>query len=381
MKAKPGDLILVLAGDKKKTFTPPRDVTELRLVNIFKEILKQEEVGIEDSFFDLGGHSLLAIQLFAAIEKIFHIHLPLATLFERGTVMTLAELLRKSNGIQQTTSLVPIRHGNGKKQLFLVHPAGGNVLCYVELARELAKEYTVYGLQATGLFGKKMDTVGDIAGFYLEEISLPDCKNDVIFAGWSMGALIAFEMAKQVAEISGESPRLMIIDQLAPVEESGRKENKPIAPVDRMLTFAGKVAHLVGRPLGINAVSLRGKTSKEQSDVFLTAFKSVNLVPPDMGIDDFHGYLELMIRHNEITSACRPGLFDGKTLLIRALDALPPLDNQIEIPVRPADLGWGRWIKRDLTIENIPGNHVSIIAQPFVKNLALALMNWVDTGF
>ncbi len=365
-------------GDKRKPSTPPRDLTELRLVNIFKEILKQEEVSIEDGFFDLGGHSLLAIQLFAAIEKIFHIHLPLATLFERGSVMTLAELIRKSSGIQKTNSLVPIRPGNGKKQLFLVHPAGGNVLCYFELARELGKEYVVYGLQATGLYDKKVDNIGDMANLYLEEISLPACKDDVIIAGWSMGALIAFEMARQVAEISGESPRLMIIDQLAPIEESIQNENKLMDPVDRMLTFAGKVAHLVGRPLGISAASLRGKTSEEQSEVFLTTFKSVNLVPLDMRIDDFHGYLDMMIHHNEITSACRPGFFDGKTLLIRAMDALPPPENQSEIVARTADLDWGRWIKRDLTIENIPGNHVSIIAQPYVKALALALMKWVD---
>ncbi|MCX6250878.1 MAG: amino acid adenylation domain-containing protein [Bacteroidetes bacterium] len=366
--------------DKRKPFTSPRDLTELRLVNIFKEVLKQEEVSIEDGFFDLGGHSLLAIQLFAAIEKIFHIHLPLATLFERGNVMTLAELIRKSSRIQRTTSLVPISPGNGKKQLFLVHPAGGNVLCYYELARELGKEYAVYGLQATGLYGKKVDNIGDMANYYLEEISLPVCKDDVIFAGWSMGALIAFEMARQVAEISGEAPRLMIIDQLAPAEESGVMEKERIDPVDRLLTFAGKVAHLVGRPLGISAAGLKGKTSEEQSEVFLNAFKSVNLVPPDMRSDDFHGYLDMMIHHNEITAACRPCSFHGKTLLIRAMDTLPLPDGRSEIPERTADLDWGRWIKRDLTIENIPGNHVSIIAQPYVKDLALALMKWVNQG-
>ncbi|MCX6287148.1 MAG: amino acid adenylation domain-containing protein [Bacteroidetes bacterium] len=367
-------------GDVKKLPAPPRDLTELRLVNIFREILKQEEVGICDGFFDLGGHSLLAIQLFAAIELEFHIHLALATLFERGSVVLLADLIRKSIGMEQPTSLVSIRPGSGKKQVYLVHPAGGNVLCYFELARELGKEYSVYGLQATGLYGKKVDTVGDMACFYLEEISLPDCKDDVIFAGWSMGALIAFEMARQVGERSGENPRLMIIDQLAPFEESGGRENKQIDPVDRMLIFAGKVAHLTGRSLVISADNLRGKTSEEQSEVFLNEFKSVNLVPSDMRITDFHGYLELMIHHNEITSACSPGSFDGKTLLIRAMDALLPHDGQSEISVRTADLDWGRWIKKNLEIANIPGNHVSIIAQPCVKEIALALMQWVNPG-
>jgi thioesterase domain-containing protein len=86
-----------------------------------------------------------------------------------------------------------------------------------------------------------------------------------------------------------------------------------------------------------------------------------------------------MIHHNEITSYCRPGFYDGKTLLIRAEDSLPPLDNQGKIPARTADLGWERLVGANLTIENIPGNHVSIIAQPYVKNLALTLMKWTDS--
>ena len=131
--------------------------------------------------------------------------------------MALAELLRESGLTQKPSSLVPIRPGNGKKQLYLVHPAGGNVLCYYELARELGMDYSVYGLQASGLSGKKVDSVSDMARFYLEEINLPAGIDDVVFAGWSMGALIAFEMARQVGETSGVNPRLMIIDQIAPV--------------------------------------------------------------------------------------------------------------------------------------------------------------------
>ena len=366
------------SGERQNKVLLPRDLTELMLVNIFRDILSQSEVSIDQGFFDLGGHSLLAIQLFAAIEKAFGIHLPLATLFEHGSVMALAGVIRKSSGSLQTKSLVPVRPGNGKKQLYLVHPAGGNVLCYYELARELGKEYTIYGLQSAGLYGKEVNTVSDMAALYLEEISLPAGIDDVIFAGWSMGALIAFEMARQVGERSGVHPGLMIIDQLAPVEESACPEEKITDPVGRLMVFSGKVAQLVGRPLGIREEELRGRSPEEHSESFLEAFRSVGLVPPDMPLRDFHGYLELMIRHNEITAACRPGTFEGKTLLIRAGEQLPPAGNRPP-QERTSDLNWGRWIKGDLTIENIPGNHVTIITQPCVRNLALALEKWVDS--
>lgn len=366
------------SGERKSNSASPRDLAELMLVNIFRNVLNREEIGIEDGFFDLGGHSLLAIQLFTSIEKEFHIHLPLATLFECSSVMALAEVIRSSGGTQAAGSLVQIRPGKGNKQIYLIHPAGGNVLCYYELARELGNEYSVYGLQATGLSGKKVDTVGDMARFYLEEIELPANKDDVIFAGWSMGALVAFEMARQTGESPGENPRLMIIDQPAPAEEPGEGADRLPDPVDRMLGFASKVAHLVGRPLGIGETDLRGKTSIGQSEVFLNSFKKVNLVPPGMKLGDFHGYLGMMIHHNEITTVSRPGSFDGKTLLIRAEDSLPGIDGRSEDPVRPADLNWGSRIKNDMEIVNIPGNHVSIMARPYVKALAMAIMNWIN---
>lgn len=364
----------------KGSASPPRDLTELVLLNIFKDILKTGQIGIEDNFFDLGGHSLLAIELFAAIEKEFHISLPLATLFERGSVMKLAEIIRSSGGSQQTRCLVPIQKGPGEIQLFLVHPAGGNVLCYYELAREMGTGFLVYGLQAEGLSGKPVETVSDMARYYLEEMELPECMDNLIIGGWSMGALIAFEMARQVKEKSGECPRLLIIDQLAPQEGAIGRTSAAVDPVERMLVFAGKVAHLVGRPLGITPENLVGKTPQTRSEVFLKAFKSVNLVPPDMKTEDFHGYLEQMIHHNEITSTCTPGKFDGKTLLIRARDPLPRIEGQEDFPAQPGDLGWGSWIRKGLSIVTIPGNHVSVIARPYVKELAIALKKWIKSG-
>jgi amino acid adenylation domain-containing protein len=413
--------------------TAPRDLVELKLITLYNLILGRGNTTIEDSFFDLGGHSLLAIRLFSEIEKEFGIHLPLATLFKRSSVQALAEAIR-SKGVQENQSaLVAMRPGKAKPSLYLVHPAGGNVLCYFELGKELPGEFSVFGLQASGLYGKEVRTVGDMAAIYLKEVDLSGQAEDLCFAGWSMGALIAFEMARQVKEIKGEAPRLVIIDQLAPSAKGVEGTRGQVDPVDRMVAFAGKVAHLVGRPLGIGKADLRSKSPIQRSEVFLEAFKKVNLVPGDMPVSHFHGYLDTMIMHNEITAECRPGIYEGPTLLIRALDTLPLISVKVTeqehmagpcalpvgagkvtdqegtagpdtLPVgaakvtdqgrtadldplppvtrlvtgqeRTADLGWGAYIPHGLTIRNIPGNHVSVMARPWVKELARSLAEW-----
>jgi acyl carrier protein len=67
-------------------YTPPQGVTEERLAQLWRSLLKRERVGQQDSFFDLGGHSLLATQLLARIRSSFQVELSIRDLFERRTL-------------------------------------------------------------------------------------------------------------------------------------------------------------------------------------------------------------------------------------------------------------------------------------------------------
>ncbi|HEX5720971.1 MAG TPA: SDR family NAD(P)-dependent oxidoreductase, partial [Thermoanaerobaculia bacterium] len=74
-------------------YVAPGSPTEERIATIWEEILGLAPVGIHDDFFEIGGHSLLATRVFTRLRAVFHVALPLRTLFETATVAGLAGLV------------------------------------------------------------------------------------------------------------------------------------------------------------------------------------------------------------------------------------------------------------------------------------------------
>jgi acyl carrier protein len=84
----------------------PRDETESVIAGIFAEVLRREQVSVEDDFFDLGGHSLLATRVVSRIREALHLDLSLRELFEKPTVAALAAAL--ADAPQQSGDLAEI---------------------------------------------------------------------------------------------------------------------------------------------------------------------------------------------------------------------------------------------------------------------------------
>ena len=76
--------------DETESFVGPRNPVELKLAEIWAEVLRLPEVSVYDNFFRLGGHSLLATQVVSRVRKWLNVELPLRALFEAPTIADLA---------------------------------------------------------------------------------------------------------------------------------------------------------------------------------------------------------------------------------------------------------------------------------------------------
>ena len=95
----------------EQAMTVPRTATELALAEIWKELLKVEEVGADQNFFELGGHSLLVLQVMARIRHKFGLELPVRTMFEEPTIAGLAAAVEQAEaqGLKAQTPILKRR--------------------------------------------------------------------------------------------------------------------------------------------------------------------------------------------------------------------------------------------------------------------------------
>jgi amino acid adenylation domain-containing protein len=340
----------------------PRDALELRLVRLWEELLGIEPVGVRDDFFALGGHSLLAVQLMARLQAMLGASLPVAALLRNPTVERLAALLRE--GVAPTrealVALTPNRvPGTGGRPLFLVHPIGGEVLSYVHLARHLAADRPVYGLQVPDSDGRTpWTTVEEMAAGYLRSVREVQPAGPYSLGGWSMGGVVAFEMARQLERAGEIVDPLVLIDSYAPGAQEG---NGPMSEGDLVALFAYDLARLFGTSSFALPPDFGQRTAADALGWLAAEAARLGLLPP--GLDDGElarrfAVFEANFRALEIYEG---GACAASILLFRAASTAAP------------DRGWERLIQRPIEAHDLPGDHYSLLQPDRVQPLATFL--------
>ena len=342
----------------------PRDRYELQLVRLWEELLGVDRVGIRDDFFALGGHSLLAVRLLQGVEDLFAVDIPLASLFQESTVAGLAETVRRR--LTQSTPpspLLPIRLTPGAPAWYFVHPVGGQVHWYLELARALGDTCSFYGLQAPGLAKSELvrSDLGEIAGEYAAAIREAQPRGPYRLAGWSYGGIVAFEIAQQLVAAGEQVEPVVLIDALL---RSDRKE-RPATETDLWLNL---LADMSGST-GIDRIAWRGELEPLDRDGRL---RRVAARLAEWGALPAGGeVLERMLAvHFSMTRAvegyeARP--YAGAGILIRARESAR---KHAGVAALSDSHGWRDYFESGLVVHDVAGDHYSILAQDGARALA-----------
>jgi len=182
---------------------PPRNPEETAVIAILQRLLGLETIGRDDDFFEMGGDSLIGIQLLSQLRQTFQLDAAaadtpvLGDLLKFRTAADLARLVRQRK--PRHSPLIAMTRASQGNPLFLVHPGGGNVLCYEALSRHLAT-VPIYAIQAPGLRDEEqpLDDIAAMAANYLAAVRRLRPRGPYRLAGWCSGCLVAYEMARQI---------------------------------------------------------------------------------------------------------------------------------------------------------------------------------------
>ena len=216
----------------------PAPGIETELLRLWEEELDVQPIGATDDFFELGGHSLLAVRLVARIDATFGRVLPIAMIVQHPTVRRLAQLLGAAPA--EATPLLVHLHAGTQRPLFLVHPIGGNVFCYVEFARRLGGDQSVYGIQQRGVDGTvdPLSTVEEQATSYVDLVRSVQPTGPYLIGGWSYGGTVAYEMVRQLHAQGEEIALFANLDARASTVEARAKASVMLRDYDpTMLAF------------------------------------------------------------------------------------------------------------------------------------------------
>ncbi|MDJ0618872.1 MAG: amino acid adenylation domain-containing protein [Calothrix sp. MO_192.B10] len=366
---------------KDRNFVAPRDFLEMQLVQIWEEVLQVHPVGVQDNFFEIGGHSLLAVQLMAHIQEQFAQNLPLSTLFQGATIEELASILRHQGENQQWSPLVGIQTKGSKPPFFCVHPIGGNVLCYADLAHHLGHEQPFYGLQARGLTGKQKPrtSIEDMATDYLESIRSVQPQGPYYLGGWSFGGLVAFEMAQMLHSLGEEVALLTLIDTQAPIAQLKQSD---IDDVMLAALVAKDLGGNFGKTIPICEEQLQQLEPETQLNYILESAKRVAIISPDANLEQIKQILQVYKANIQAFLSYAPQIYPNRITLVQATESSSQAYDFLlkKFPQFKQDefLGWSQFSAQPIEVHSLVGNHYSILSEPQIHNLVDKLRLYLD---
>jgi amino acid adenylation domain-containing protein len=355
---------------REQEYVGPRNATEETLCRLWQEVLRRERVGIHDNFFNIGGHSLLAVQVISRIKQAFTVEMPLSVLFAAPTVARMAEHIAAVNEpgrSQSSPVLVNIQPHGSWPPFFCVHAVGGQVVSYGELSRELGDEQPFYGLQSppANYFPESDISIEQIATLYNQQIRSVQPVGPYLLSGWSMGGLVAWEMAQQLMK-EGETISLLALIDTAPPPKYREAEDRA-DEISMLARFAMDMSRLVGRDPGPLVEQFLQAAEQDQWKMVQETLTNYGVLAPKTAHAEMTALLNVFTRNFRAMN--NYSIPTGKQAVIYFRAS--------ETPERLSKL-WTKWAGGGIQFHSVSGDHFTMLRRPGVRIIAETLQRYIS---
>jgi thioesterase domain-containing protein/acyl carrier protein len=341
---------------------PSTEDVEAVLADWWQELLRLEQVGLDEDFFELGGDSLIGVQLFSKIKKTYGGSFGLATLFDARTIRQLAKLLCPVISPSEAeprpwSPLVPIQLKGRRPPLYVISGLGGNVIKFHRLAFHLGEDQPIYGLVPRGLDGNDSyhTRIEEMAADYLVAIRTMQPQGPYRLAGYSFGGIVAFEVAQQIVAQGGHVEFVGLLDTVE--WHYGAKVDKSLRLGERLVVFKEHLQTLIfSEDRDRYFKKLKEFLTEKFSMTKYRLFHALRLpLPRNIGsIEETNSYA---------ASVYHPKVYPGKVTLFRS--------TKRTIQQGSDDfLGWGELAGGGIDVHHVPSTHFNILKEPGVQVLA-----------
>jgi len=373
-------------------YVAPESETEKAVVTALQNHLGIDRIGVADNFFELGGSSMTAVFLAARLGHELRVTLS-PTLFM--TAATIRELAAEIASLEKTPAssvlqspVVPLQPHGDRPPIYLVHPMGGGLFVYRDIARMIGPDQPLYGLQAADLTEIEDTSTGleEMAAHYIRAIREHRPEGPRFIGGWSFGGFVAYEMACQLAREGKPADLLIILDTPAPNEIVTDLED--MDDLELLYSAGRDAARAKGLQGPVLTDEIRSLPTEEQLDRLMDFIHRHELLPRDTDNDWMMRLARGWKVRGTAVKQYRPKPYRGRTILFRAekqdeeqLKYYPEAFR--ELRRRPL-IGWDQLIpSADIEAHDIPGYHNTIglgaNAQLIVNHLRAAVSAETNT--
>lgn len=293
-----------------------------------------------------------------------------------------------------SSPLVPLKPAGSQPPLFLIHPAGA--MCYHNLALLLDADQPAYGLEEPAFEdpGEGYTPIEEMAARYVRAVKEVQPDGPYALGGWSLGGIVAFEMAR-LLEVSREPVRLLfMIDTGAPMpKQTHPGELRSVSAKDALDALRSQMGDLLevadsesitkrlAAYFGLEQAAC-GETSPHTS----TPEEEKNLIDTVIskhGLSVDSQYLQRLARmlksHHQSVRNYHPGPYAGPILLLRATEnhPYPELEEMLAQRNDPT-LGWQSYTSSPVIVRELSGHHYTVMARSRIGAIADLLREYLN---